>query len=72
MDTQVSDRSDEWSDERPPVDPNEPSLYVRRSAWLPELGPNHDHAVDAEMRSLRRASERFLPKRLRRAAHRGD
>lgn len=72
MDIQVSDRTDEWSDERPPVDPNEPSRYVRRSAWLPELGPDHDHAVDAEMRTLRQASERFLPRKLRRAAHRGD
>ena len=71
MDTQASNRTDKWTDERPPLDPNEPSRYVRRSAWLPELGPEHDHHVDAELRVLRRVSERFLPKRLRRAAHRG-
>lgn len=72
MDTQVSDRTDDWTEERPPTNPKEPSLYVRRSAWLPELGPNHDHAVDAEMRVLRRVSERSLLKKLRRAVHRRD
>lgn len=70
MDTQVSEPTEKWTDERPPVDPNEPSRYVRRSAWLPELGPDHDHAVNAEVRALRRVSERFLPKKLRRAARR--
>lgn len=70
MKTRVSKEAEAWTDERPLVDPDEHSRYVRRSAWLPELGPDHDHGVDAEMRVLRKASERFLPKRLRRAAHR--